>query len=239
MKQLAPDSDDTKVQESLYTQLGNTGSAMALMMLVDALENGNPGEKLVLLNHGNGADAWFLTVTKEIVGARSKQSLRHQLDRGKPLDEYFTYLLYRRLIDVGGARSRPVANEPSPAVLWRERDKNLRLHGSRCKRCGDVQFPAQRICVECHSKDEVETYRFSNRKGVIFTYSLDVLTPNPNPPVPFIWADIEGGGKIMLTMTDVDATEVRIGMPVEFSFRNVSRTRSVENYYWKFVPCTG
>lgn len=227
---------NAKVQESLFSQIGNTGTAMSLMMLVDALESSNPGEKLVLLNYGNGADASCLTVTEELSRNTINRSLRRQLERGKVLEEYETYLRWRRLVEWGGGASRREPEAPSPACLYREQNKNLRLYGSKCKQCGSIYFPAQRVCIECHSHDNFEVYRFSDKKGKLFTYTLDYLTPTPIPPVSCGWADIEGGGKTQQIITDVDPNAVEVGMPVEFSFRNVSERKGIENYYWKFIP---
>jgi len=55
-----------QIQEPFFMTVGNTGTAMAMMMLVAALEDANPGDKILFANYGNGADAFLIEVTDAI-----------------------------------------------------------------------------------------------------------------------------------------------------------------------------
>ncbi len=54
-----------------------------------------------------------------------------------------------------------------------------------------------RVCVKCQTKDEFELYKFSDKKGVLFTYAIDQLMPTLNPPGVNGVIDFEGGGRFV------------------------------------------
>ena len=54
-----------QVQEPMLDTVGNTGSASVLMMLSAAMENARPGQRILIINYGNGADAFLLRITEE------------------------------------------------------------------------------------------------------------------------------------------------------------------------------
>jgi uncharacterized OB-fold protein len=125
----------------------------------------------------------------------------------------------------------------SPVTYWRDTRQELNFHGARCLNCGIVQYPAPRICGECHSKDKFEDVKLS-RKGNVFTYTLDHLSEGQylNVPIPRLVIDLEGGGRVFLEMTDGDPQEVKIGLPVEVTFRCLHEGANFHNYYWKCRP---
>jgi len=56
----------TQVQDPMFDRLGNTGAAFATMMLVAALEEAKPGDRILLASYGDGAEALILRVTDHI-----------------------------------------------------------------------------------------------------------------------------------------------------------------------------
>ena len=110
---------------------------------------------------------------------------------------------------------------PSPAAQWREVPWEMRLTGTRCLHCGTPQYPPQRVCVTCHTKDEMEPYRFTDVPARLFSFSHDYVMETLDTPVTVTFVDFEGGGRIMCDMTDRDPDEVKIGMPIEMAFRRL------------------
>lgn len=137
-----------------------------------------------------------------------------------------------------GAR-RPAERTPSIAALWRETEKNIRLYGVRCNSCGYVQYPPQRVCTKCQSKDNFTRIRLSDQRGKVFTYSLDYLAGTMDVPLVVAVINLDGGGRVLSMMTDRDVSQVKVDMPVEFSFRKLRSAGGVHNYYWKSVPIKG
>ena len=56
----------TQVQDPLLNTVGNTGAASAMMMLVAALEEAKPGDRILWASYGDGADAFILKVDDKI-----------------------------------------------------------------------------------------------------------------------------------------------------------------------------
>ncbi|MBI4289719.1 MAG: OB-fold domain-containing protein, partial [Chloroflexi bacterium] len=125
---------------------------------------------------------------------------------------------------------------PSPASMYREEERNIRFHGARCKSCGTVQYPPQRVCTTCKTKDQFETVRLSDKKGELYTYSADYLAGTIDIPLIISVVNFQGGGRMITMMTDRDLEQVKVGMPLEMSLRKLSTSGGIQNYYWKCVP---
>jgi uncharacterized OB-fold protein len=216
--------------------VGDTGAASALMMLVAALEESKAGDRVLFANYGDGADAFILQVTEQISRLGKRRGIKGHLGMKMMLPSYELYLKFRELIEIEPPNF-PEPISPSPVVMWRERKKNLALYGVKCKQCGMVQYPPQRVCINCQAKDDFEDYRFSDKTGKLFTYGANrLLTRDPNPPEIYSYVDMDGGGRMLLLMTDRDPGEVKIGMAVEMTFRRIYKLGGINNYYWKCKP---
>ena len=76
-------------------------------------------------------------------------------------------------------------------------------------------------------------------RGTIVTYTIDTLSYSLNPPVVFAVVDFDGGGRLPIELTDVDADEVVIGGRVEMTFRKLFTADGIHNYFWKARPVRG
>ncbi len=228
----------TQVQDPMLTTVGNTGAASVLMMLVSALEEAQPGDTLLLASYGDGCDVYILKVTEEIRNLKDRRGIRRHLASKMVLEKYEQYQALRQLIPV---EHNPII-EPvlaSSPAMWRERKKNISFYGSRCKRCGTPQFPPQRICTFCQAKDEMEDYKFANKRGEVFSFTYQYAAPIPDLPLAYAIVDFEGGGRTLSEVTDRDISQLKIGMPVEMTFRNMRIPGAFHNYYWKARPLRG
>jgi 3-hydroxy-3-methylglutaryl CoA synthase len=230
--------ETSQVQDPFFSQMGHTGTAGALIMLVAALEEANPGDRILFANYGDGSDAFILRATQAIAGIRIKPMMKDRLDR-KSLIDYGTYLTWRDLIP-SEESNLPERAEPSLASRWRERRVIASLSGVKCRKCGTPQIhpigQTVRVCVVCQSKDEFDDYKFSDKKGTLFTYSIDHLQPTKKPPGLNGVVDFDGGGRLICELTDFELDRVKIGMPVEMTFRRLSQGKEVINYFWKAKP---
>jgi uncharacterized OB-fold protein len=55
----------------------------------------------------------------------------------------------------------------------------------------------------------------------------------------FAVVDFDGGGRLPVELTDVDAAAVQVGDRVEMTFRRLSTADGIHNYFWKARPCRG
>lgn len=223
-----------QLQDPLITTVGNVGTAQPLVLLISALEESKPGDRILLASYGDGSDAFILQVTDAIERVKDKRGVKGSLERKIMLSSYEKYLAFRQLVALP---EEFIKLFPSASVLWRTQKWALRCHGSKCKNCGLVSFPIQRVCFGCQSRDEFEEVRLSDKKGKVFTYSLDSLAGGVDPPtVQTIVESEEGGARIYCLMTDCNPKEVKVEMPVEMTFRRFHREGGFYNYFWKCRP---
>lgn len=233
--------EPSQVHDHLLTDMGNTGTAYPVMLLISALEVADPGDRLVVASYGHGSDALLFRVTEEIEKTRDQmRGLKCYLGSKRELNSYEQYLALRKLIlPEGGIRAQAIPYT-ALSLVWRDRREILGLCGTRCKKCGTPQYPAQRICVrpECGAIDEMEPYRFSDKRGTVFSFTGDMLAFTPNPPGIYAVIDFEGGGRYWFDVTDCDLESMEIGMPVELSFRRkyVDDRGGIIGYYWNAAP---
>jgi hydroxymethylglutaryl-CoA synthase len=230
--------DSSQIQPPFFSEIGHMGSAGALVMLNAALEEANPGDRILLANYGDGADAFILKVTEAIKDFPFKTSFIKQLQKTRAI-EYGTYLDWRDLLPIDKG-NLPPRDPISLATRWRERKIISTLTGVKCRSCGTPQIHIIgqniRICVQCQAKDNFDEYRFSDKKATLFTYAIDNLQPTKNPPGVNGAVDFEGGGRLLCELTDYDPDKVKIGMPVEMTFRKLTLDDEVVNYFWKAKP---
>jgi hydroxymethylglutaryl-CoA synthase len=225
-----------QLQNPLLDIMGNTGAAYALMLLVAALEEAKAGDKVLLNNYGNGSDSLAITVTDKIAKkVEGRRGMKAHLASKKMVDDYRIYLQWRELLTFE-ATPTPPGGHISAAALYRDRSQIYPLHGLKCKSCGEIHFPPQRVCPKCKAKDQFEEWRLSDRKGKLFTFAADYLCQRREAPRVTAIIDFEGGGRMATMMTDRVLEEIQIGMPVEMSFRKLVTQDGFHNYFWKSIP---
>ena len=155
---------------------GEFPSVHSVPEINEALDEAKPGDKILLASYGNGSQALYFKVTDAIEKKKSKRGFGYYLGSGQELSNYEKYIVFRGILPVETGFRGEVGTTQLP-LAWRERKALLAFNGSKCKRCGTPQYPPQRVCVNpgCGAIDEMENYRFSDKSGVLFTYTEDHL----------------------------------------------------------------
>jgi len=225
------------VEGSPFLEFGNTGNAFALMILILSLKRSKANDIVLYGNAGDGADAILMKVEDK----EKLIALRH-LCRGVTgyknsmiaLPNYTSFLAKKKKLE-----KERFTRKASPVKAWRDEKFLLRFYGMKCKKCGVVQYPIWRACMECGAKDQSEDVKLK-RTGKIFTFTLDHLVGGDyyDTPVPRCVIDLDGGGRVLLDMTDVENPEqvVKIDMPVELTPRWMHPGANYNNYYYKCRP---
>jgi uncharacterized OB-fold protein len=125
------------------------------------------------------------------------------------------------------------------ARYWRTTKQRYQLLGEKCPQCGRRIFPPRDVCPIC-GHEVRETIKFSG-KGEVYSYSVVYAAPEGYEKfVPYIVALVRlaEGPLVTAQLTDVDESEVRIGMPVEMVTRILREDgeRGMLIYGYKFRP---
>ncbi len=225
----------TQVQDPLFGKVGHTGAASTPMILIAALEEAKPGDRILLASYGDGADAHILRVTDDIEKIRDKRGIKKNLDSKLMLDNYGKYVKFRNLMEF--EPSLEIAPRTSLPEIWRDRNWVYKFHGHRCKKCGKIQFPMQKACMYCQADEkDLEEIGLSDKKGTLSTFSMDERSPVIDPPNVLAAVTLEGGGRFFSQMTDRDVNNLKVGIPMELTFRRIHDALGVHNYFWKCRP---
>jgi 3-hydroxy-3-methylglutaryl CoA synthase len=231
---------DDAVRDNLAAVCGDTGAAHPLLMLAATLEVAKPGERILLAAFGEGCDALLFEVTPAIARATGRRGVHGALANRREDGNYMRYLSFNDLVDLErGMRAEP--DKPTQmTVLYRNRDMIQGLVGGKCRKCGTVQYPRQRYCVnpECNALDSQDDYAFAERNGKIMSYTADALTYSPDPPTYFGMVQFDGGGRMLMDFSEIDAGKIDVGLPVRMVFRikDTDPMRGFVRYFWKAVP---
>ena len=212
-----------RVEDVRAGDIGITGAGMPLFLLAQALDRAKAGDLILAIAYGDGADGFLFRALGG--GAR--------LQADSATIEYPTYQIYRKLRDYW--RASGGGAEISNVLLRREETQNVRLHGSLCPQCGMLQFPIAKVCASCHHHGGLVEKPLA-RRGRLFTFTKDFLYNAPVEPTVMVVVDLEGGGRFLCQMTDVDPAAVEIGMEVELVLRRMREGAGDHYYYWKCRP---
>lgn len=232
--------DEKAVCDPLHAGLGDTGAAHPLVLLVSVLEKAKPGEKILVVGFGQGADALLFEVTPEIAKQPKRLGVTGHLARRKEETSYGRYLAFNDLIELErGMRSETDKGTPLSS-MWRNRETVTSFVGGKCSKCGTLQFPRTDICVNpnCNAIGTQEPHGFADMPGRIKSYTADRLTYSPDPPSCYGMIEFEEGGRVMIDFTDIDADGLKVGQPMQMMFRikDIDTARGFRRYYWKAAP---
>ena len=225
--------EGAQVQEPLFGRLGNAGAAFTPLLLAAALAEGKAGQRLLVVSYGDGADALLFTTTPQAERLEGRRGVAWHLARRAEMPSYDMYLKFRQLLAT--EHDRRAGAGLSATKHFRDRDSDITLRAQKCRRCGQVQFPRQRVCYKCFAKDEFDAVRLSDKVGTVKSFTFDNFAGSPNPPLVAGIVDVDGA-RLYIQMTDVDPKEVKLGMPVELTFRKIHEAGGTPNYFWKSTP---
>ncbi len=224
-----------QIQSPLLDSVGATGNAHAPMMLISALEQAKPGDKFLVMSFAEGLDFILFEATEKITSFEERKGIKSYLTKKNNQVLYSDYLKWREIIKTEPPR-RPDFDRPSAPALNRGYHQNLSFTGSKCRKCGTAQFPKQRVCVECHEKDQMDDYRFVGQSAKVMTYTLDHLAASISSPIIAAVVDFDEGGRILCEVTDCSQEEIEIGVNVEMTFRRLFEAGGIHTYFWKARP---
>lgn len=227
------------VRDNLAATVGDCGAARPLLMLVHALQHAEPGEKILVVQFGNGVDALLFETTDALSGF-SRGGVTAALDRRRPETNYMKFLAFNGLVEIEKGMRAEIDKKTALTVVYRKSDMLTGLVGGKCRQCGTAQFPKTRICVNpnCKAVDSQDPYSFAEQEGTVLSWSADFLTYSMSPPNHYGMITFADGGRFMADITDVEQGSIDSGTKVKMVFRikDFDSKRGFVRYFWKAVP---
>lgn len=212
------------------SEVGCTGTADALLRLAQALDNSSPHQWILVAAYGEGAEALLFRTTDQISTYRPERRVEAWVRARTSLTSYAKYLKYRNVLP------REDLGETITNILeFKELKQDVRLYGSRCRACGTIQYPLARVCIRCKAREQLDDVKLQ-RRGTVFTYTVDHLIASVEHPLPMAVIDLDGGGRVYLQVTDFLDEEVQVGAPMVLTYRRLHEGGGNYNYFWKARP---
>jgi hydroxymethylglutaryl-CoA synthase len=232
---------DSAVADNLQANCGETGAAHALVMLVNALEHAQSGDKILVVGFGQGCDALLFEVTDAIKSMSGRLGISGHLARRRAETNYNRFLAFNDLLTMERGIRAEVDKNTGLTTLFRNRAMTQGFVGGKCTQCGTLQFPKSNICVapDCAAIGSQADEPFSDKTAKLNSYTADGLTYTPDPPNYFGMIQFDEGGRLMSDFTDVDpGIELEVGMPMRMVFRvkDYDKRRGFRRYFWKATP---
>ena len=107
-----------------------------------------------------------------------------------------------------------------------------RLVLQRCTRCGHMRLPPAPVCPECRA--DASDWKQLAGRGEIYTYTIvhrPVAAGQPLPTVIAVIALEDAGGLRMISnVVDAGPEEIRIGLPVEVVWEDMSAELAIPRF---------
>lgn len=231
---------DDAVVNDLSANIGDTGSAHALLMLSAVLEKAAPGQVIVVSQFGSGAQALVLRATEHVTSFRPKVGISGWLARGVEEPSYTKFLSFKNQLRLERGMRGEQDKKTALSTLYRHKSALLGLVAGRCHETGRVHFPPSRLSHDPSGPllDSQVPHKLAERRGEVLSWSAEYLSYHPAPPNYYGQVDFEGGGRILMEFTDLAKGDVDSGTIMEMVFRikDVDERRGFTRYFWKATP---
>jgi len=183
--------------------VGNTGSAHAALLLTDALESAEPGQVIALVVLADGADVLLFRATDAISSYTPARTVASQIANAADIP-YGKFLGWRGEARLEPPR-RPEPDRISASVSGRTENWKYGFVGSRDRTSGELHMPPARVSRVGDAVDDMQPAPMSDVQGTIALLTIDRIAYSPSPPTVFAVVDWDGGGRLPVELTDVDA----------------------------------
>jgi 3-hydroxy-3-methylglutaryl CoA synthase len=227
------------VADNLLQSVGITGAAHVMLLLAHRLEQAAPGDLVLVAGFGQGCDVLLFKVTDAISQQALGKGVSGHLSNGRPETNYNKYQSFNNLLEKELGKRSEVNKQGYLSAMYRARGLTISFLGGKCSACGTVQIPKHKYCVnpECGAYDTQVDHPMAGAQGTVATWTADTLTFDYNPPAYFGMVTFEGGGRIMMDMSEVDAETFDTGSKVSMHFRlkQIDDQAGFRKYFWKAI----
>jgi len=120
--------------------------------------------------------------------------------------------------------TKPLPHLDEESRPWWEAAKRHELYIQKCRDCGDLRYYTRAQCPQCLSPRTEWIKTRGRGKVYTFTATYQNQAPGWRESLPYIMAyvELDEGVKMMTNLVDCRPEEVKIGMPVEVVFDDVT-----------------
>jgi uncharacterized OB-fold protein len=120
--------------------------------------------------------------------------------------------------------AKPLPHIDEEMRPWWEAAQRHELYIQKCRDCGDLRFHPRALCTSCMSS-RTEWVK-SGGRGKIYTYTVTNQNGSAGfrDSLPYVlaWVELDEGVKLLTNIVDCPPTQVKIDMPVEAVFDDVT-----------------
>ena len=227
--------------DPLTANCGDAGAAHPLLMLTQALATAVPGEKILVIGFGQGADAIVVETTPKLTSLQDGRGPERYLAQRRPCKNYTMFLSLRDQLQIDFGLRAERDNRTAQSAFYRKRRDITGMVGGRCTACNTLQYPAGLVCVKCGATKSLAPESLSGLTGRVKSYTEDWLAYTPLPPYIYGNVEFKDGANVMLEFTDFEPGQVAVGCDVRLVFRikDFDTRRGFRRYFWKPAPVMG
>lgn len=221
----------------LQAQVGDTGAAQAVLLLVSALERARSGDIVLIAAFGQGCEivAFEMLQPAPATGRRGLAgAIAHRMEE----TAYLKLLSFEGQVELDWGMRAETDNKTALTQLYRSADQILGFVGGRCGQCAAVQFPRMPACVKCGAAGSLTPVPLARETARVATFTADWLMYTPSPPLHVGLVQFDVGARLLMEIVDVAAGELEVGTPLRMVFRIKERDalRHFDRYFWKATP---
>jgi 3-hydroxy-3-methylglutaryl CoA synthase len=229
--------DPQVVLPDLQGQVGDTGAAHPILLLVEALERAQPGDVMVICSFAQGCEV----VAFEMLDRPSKpasRGLSGALTRRIEETSYLKMLSFEGHVELDWGMRAETDQKTALTQLYRSVDQIIGFVGGKCGQCGAVQFPRMPACVNCGAVESLSPYPLADEPAKVATFTADWLQYSPSPPLHVGLVQFDVGARVLMEIVDVGPKGIDVGTPLEMRLRikERDRLRHYDRYFWKATP---
>jgi 3-hydroxy-3-methylglutaryl CoA synthase len=226
-----------RVLPDLQAQLGDTGTAHSLVLLIEALERAKPGETIVIASFAQGCE---VIAFERLEGAPrpGQRGLAGNLSRRIEETSYLKLLSFDGHVELDWGMRAETDQKTALTQMYRSAGHILGFVGGRCGSCGTAQFPSLPRCVSCGALESQTPFPLADEPARIATYTADWLQYTPAPPLYVGLIQFDIGARLLMEIVDVGPQQLEVGTALEMCFRikERDRQRHYDRYFWKATP---
>jgi 3-hydroxy-3-methylglutaryl CoA synthase len=233
-----------RLAESLDDGCGYAGAAHSLLMLASALETTKPGQRILLVGFGHGAEALVLQATDAIADYVPNRGMRGALADCVPSTDYLRMASFYDEIALDWGMRGEKTGKAALTTQYREAGQLGAFVAGRCQACGTVQFPQLAYCVNpaCAApRRQFDEFPLTDAPARVLTFTADWLSYYPAPPLHVGFVQFDAGARLLMEIVDVGPQGFDVGTPLRIVFRikEPDKVRCYNRYFWKATPAAG